>query len=312
MHKILQLIKDFTFLFFLIFWQEFDGRKFIVLSNRYGNIGNQLYMTCFLIHWARIHNVLTFNFGLIGNDHYFKNTKHNLFLNYPCNRSFYSFPKLKYFISKSIDRISLRLSKHNRLQKLFCLNIIEFTSDSKLKDITNKILTNRILFLRNFIHEVPYSYFKESFDSISSYLEPLSKFGRSIQEPIDKLSNSEIIIGIVIRHGDYKHWKNGKYFLETSIYHRWMIESEKLFSPKKVGFFVASDEQQDLSIFSNQNIVFRLGNPIPNLYSLANCDFMISVPSSFAGWSHFIGKVPCLTIDNNVRRIKITDFKNWF
>ena len=269
-------------------------------------------MTCFLIHWARVHNVLTFNFGLIGNEHYFKNTKQNIFLNYPFKRSLLSFSRLKYIISKSIDRISLRLPKDNTLPKLLPLRRIEITSDSKLMDITNNILTNRILFLRNFIHDVPYSYFKDSFDSISSFLQPLSKFDKTIREPINKLSDCEILVGVVIRHGDYRYWKNGKYFLETSIYQRWMVESERLFSPKKVGFFIASDEKQDLTIFHKQRIFFRHGHPISNLYTLANCDYMITVPSSFAGWSHFIGKVPCLTVDKNVRKVKITDFKNWF
>ena len=312
MHKNLRFLKDLLILLFLIFWQVIDGRKFLILSNKYGNIGNQLYMTCFLIHWARVHNTLTFNFGLIGNEHYFKNTNQNIFLNYPFKNRFFYFSKLKNIISKSIDRISLRLSKDNTLPKVLSLRIIEITSETKLNDITNNILTNRILFLRNFIHNVPYSYFKDSFDSISSFLQPLSKFDKTILEPINKLSDCEILIGVVIRHGDYRYWKNGKYFLEASIYHKWMIESEKLFSPKKVGFFIASDEQQDLSIFNNQNIFFRSVNPIPNLYTLAHCDFMITVPSSFAGWSHFIGKVPCLTVDKNVRKVKIRDFENWF
>jgi hypothetical protein len=310
--KTLHALEDLVLLLILLFWQLIDRRRFIILSNKYGNIGNQLYMTCFLVHWANIHNVLTFNYGLIGNEHYFKNTKHDLFLNYPLKRKFFTFSKLKNIISKSIDRISLRLNRHNKFQKLCRLKSIELTSDSRCSEITKIIHNNRILFLRNFIHDVPYSYFKDSYDSISSHLKPLSKFDKTILEPINKLSDSEILIGVVIRHGDYRHWKNGKYFLKTSIYHRWMIELEKLFSPKKVGFFIASDEQQDLSIFNNQNIFFRSGNPIPNLYSLAHCDFMITVNSSFAGWSHFIGKVPCFIIDKNVRRVQITDFKNWF
>ena len=307
----IHLLGDLFLLSILIFWQIIDGRRFIILSNRYGNIGNQLYMTCFLVHWAKTYNVLTFNNGLIGNDHYFKNTKYNLFLNYPFKRSFFSFSKLKNIISKSIDRISIRLPKDSTLQKLLSLKKIEIKSDSKLQDITNNILKNRILFLRDFIHDVSYSYFKDSFDSISSYLHPLSKFDKTIREPINKLSDNEILIGVVIRHGDYRYWKNGKYFLETSIYHRWMIESEKLFSPKKIGFFIASDERQDLSIFSNQNIFFRSGNPVSNLYSLANCDYLITVPSSFAGWAHFIGKVPCLVINENITNITVNDFKNW-
>jgi len=132
----LRFFEDLLLLSLLIFWQLLDRRRFLILCNKYGNIGNQLYMTCFLIHWARVYNALTFNFGLIGNEHYFKNTKQNIFLKYPFKRSLFSFSRLKYIISKSIDRISLRLPEDNTLPKLLPLRRIEITSDSKLMDIT--------------------------------------------------------------------------------------------------------------------------------------------------------------------------------
>lgn len=88
-----------------------------------------------------------------------------------------------------------------------------------------------------------------------------------------------------------------------------MIEIKKFFKNESVGFFIASDEKQDLSLFSGLNYFFRKGHPISNLYSLALCDYVISVPSSFVGWAHFIGKIPCLTLDRKVKKIELNDFK---
>ena len=305
------LLLDIIVFGFLILWREVDGRKFIILSNRYGNIGNQLYMTCFLIHWAKKYKALTFNFGLIGNDVYFENTKNNLFLNYPTKKWILKFKNLKRFLSDSIDRISLRLINFQKIINSFGIDLIEIKPDSKCCDIERRILKTKILFLRDFIHEVPYSYFGGSFNDISTYLSPASCYQNSIDQPIHYLSACDIKIGVIIRHGDYRKWKNGEFFLKTKVYQKWMVEAEKLFSPKKVGFFIASDEQQDLSIFQKNIFYFRCGHAISNLYSLAKCDYLMTVPSSFSGWAHFIGKVPCLVLDRRIRTINLNDFKNW-
>jgi len=89
-----------------------------------------------------------------------------------------------------------------------------------------------------------------------------------------------------------------------------MEKVESLFTPKKVGFFIASDEEQDLSIFEKHNFFFRSGHPLENLYSLSKCDYLLSVPSSFAGWAHFIGETPLLNLDEHVREISRHDFKS--
>ena len=90
-----------------------------------------------------------------------------------------------------------------------------------------------------------------------------------------------------------------------------MEKVESFFAPRKVGFFIASDEDQDLSIFDKHNFYFRSGHPLENLYSLSICDYLISVPSSFAGWAHFIGETPLLELDTKVCKPSINDFENW-
>ena len=59
------------------------------------------------------------------------------------------------------------------------------------------------------------------------------------------------------------------------------------------------------------NYFFRSGHPLENLYSLSKCHFLLSVPSSFAGWAHFIGETPLLRLDEKVFEPSINDFENW-
>ena len=90
-----------------------------------------------------------------------------------------------------------------------------------------------------------------------------------------------------------------------------MEKVECFFAPKSVGFFIASDEEQDLSTFEKHNFFFRSGHPLENLYSLSKCDYLLSVPSSFAGWAHFIGETPLLELDKKICKPSINDFENW-
>ena len=303
------LLDMILFVFFFI-WQKSGNRNFIILCDKYGNIGNQLYMSCFLIKWAEEFNILTFNFGLIHNQQYFCKPSQDLFLRYPHRKSLKS-KSIQLILATSLNRISLRLLKNNCFKEIKSLDLLNIKTDRDFKALESSIQKNDITFLRGFILNQPYSIFRNVFSKIKEYFEVSSIYTSSINEPLESLKEYDILVGVAIRHGDYKTWQKGKYFLTTEKYQQWMEEVEKVFASSKIGFFIASDEDQDLTIFKNQNFFFRAGHPLSNLYSLSNCDYIASVPSSFAGWAHFIGQVPHLVLDEKVRKININDFQNW-
>ena len=291
-------------------WKITSGKKFVILCDKYGNIGNQLYMSCFLIKWANEFNVLTFNFGLIRNQQYFTKSTNDIFLRYPYRKSFNS-PKLQKILASSLNRISLRILNRQFFQKIKSLNLLQHKTNKDFHELETNIQKNDITLLRGFIHNQTYSIFRDVFSKIKEYFDIVSHHTSKINEPMEQLNDCEVIVGVAIRHGDYKTWQNGKYYLSTETYQKWMEKAESLFAPKKVGFFIASDEEQDLSIFEKHNYFFRSVHPLENLYSLAKCDFLLSVPSSFAGWAHFIGETPLLKLDKKVCKPSINDFDNW-
>lgn len=295
-------------LFFL--WQKVSNRKFLILCDAYGNIGNQLYLSCFLIKWSEEFNISSFNFGLIHNQQYFVNAKKDFFLRNPPSKTIHK-NKLQLQLAACINRISLRLLKFKLAKDIQSINLLDIKSQSDFTSLENKIKQNKITFVRGFIHNQPYSIFRDHLAKIREFFEPDKIYEAQILEPLKHLKSCDLIIGVAIRHGDYKTWQNGKFFLQTETYQKWMKVVEDLFASAKIGFFIASDEDQDVTIFQKHTIFFRAGHPLSNLYSLSKCDFLISVPSSFAGWAHFIGEVPYLVIDKNVRKLVINDFTSW-
>lgn len=267
-------------------------------------------MSCFLIKWGEELGILTFNFGLIHNQKYYTKPSNDIFLRYPYRKSF-NCPKVQEILASSLNRISLRLLKRVIFKKIKSFDLLNLKTDEDYVALESKIQNSDITFVRGFIHKQPYSIFRNIFLEIIGYFQISKYYESKVMEPIESLKGCDMIVGVAIRHGDYKNWQNGKYFLPTKIYQQWMEKVESFFTPKKVGFFIASDEEQDLAIFKNHTFFFRAGHPLSNLYSLSKCDFLVSVPSSFAGWAHFIGNVPYFNLDNNVRSISIDDFKKW-
>ena len=196
-------------------------------------------------------------------------------------------------------------------KKIKSLDLLQHKASKDFHELETNIQKNDITLLRGFIHNQTYSIFRGVFSKIKEYFDIISHHTTKIHEPMEHLNDCDVIVGVAIRHGDYKTWQNGKYYLSTETYQKWMEKVDSFFAPRKIGFFIASDEEQDLSIFEKHNFFFRLGHPLENLYSLSKCNFLLSVPSSFAGWAHFIGETPILNIDKNVRDLSKDDFSRW-
>ena len=312
MIKLLNLFVDVNVYLILFFWQKIDKRRFFILADRYGRIGNQLYMSSFVIKWAKQYDALVILAGLHPYDMFFEKTNHDFVLCYPPKVSFLSkLYSLKEYWTKSIERISLRIE--NSLNGILGFGSLDLSRNCLDTDgiVFSKLLFKRnIIFIRGFVLNKTFADLKMVHSEITNLFRPRDHYLNAINKPLKYLSIAKIKVGVVIRHGDYKTWKDGKYFYPLKIYTQWMHEVCKLFGIEKVGFFIASDEDQPLENFKDFFFFFRYGHPVENLYSLSQCDYIITTESSFAGWACFFGKVPHFFVSREVRALKHEDFFN--
>jgi Glycosyl transferase family 11 len=142
---------------------------------------------------------------------------------------------------------------------------------------------------------------------IRSFLQINKKYTEISQSFISSLREKyNLIIGIMIRQGDYQQWEGGKYYFATKKYIDWINQINNIFEHEgksKIGFVIASDTKQDPNDFKNSNIHFTTGiaggqgHYIESLSQLSLCDAVVSPPSSFSMWATFLGNIPFVALN---------------
>jgi hypothetical protein len=118
----------------------------------------------------------------------------------------------------------------------------------------------------------------------------------------------DVLVGVHIRHGDYKTHLNGKYFYETAEYARLMRDVASLFDGRAVGFLVSSNAKQDASAFQGLMWLPSDGHMVVDLYALSKCDYVIGPPSTYSQWASFYGQVPLCIVRDRSMKPALSDF----
>lgn len=123
--------------------------------------------------------------------------------------------------------------------------------------------------------------------------------------------DADIIIGVHIRHGDYKTWRNGRHYYTIEEFHLFMIQLKGLFPYKKVAFFISSNELFSTDLFTDCTCYRFEKEPsgdILDLYTLSLCDKIIGPWSTYSRWASFIGEVPLCFIKERKQILRDEDF----
>ena len=128
---------------------------------------------------------------------------------------------------------------------------------------------------------------------------------------------SDLVIGVHIRRGDYATWNNGRFFYELEEYRLFMLRIKQLYQDKRISFFISSNEDFSLDLFKDcacRRFYNEPSGAILDLYTLALCDRMIGPFSSYSRWASFIGEVPLCFLETKDQEFteesfsKIVDF----
>lgn len=173
--------------------------------------------------------------------------------------------------------------------------------------------------------------FKKGWDTMNDarYIvqtkKELQHIFRPRQEIVDKAEQmiaeirkeADIVVGVHIRHGDYKTFEHGRYYYTLEEYHHFMLKIQKLYADKQIVFFISSNENFPTDIFDGCTC-FRFENEpsgdILDLHTLSLCDRILGPWSTYSRWTSFIGDVPLCCIKSKEQDItedsfsKIVDF----
>jgi len=122
-------------------------------------------------------------------------------------------------------------------------------------------------------------------------------------------SGCDILVGLHVRRGDYATWLGGRFCYGLDAYAAWLKAANALWSEKKVGFLICSNERvDDLLQLLGVSVSAGPASPIADLYALAACDFLIGPPSTFTLWASYYGGAPLHMLMEKDQQLQIVGF----
>jgi len=232
----------------------------MIINKKVGQLGNRIFYFAHCIATAIETGDTVCNLAFDEYAKYFKTTGNDLFCRYPPKRSIYPFGLLR----KILYYFSRGTNKFN------------------LEDINDALI-------------------QKHSDEIKRYFEPVDSIQTNVKRLIDKSrKQGDILIGLHIRRGDYKKYCGGKYYYSIKDYTTKMHDAERLFNGKRVSFLICSNNiwRSNGNLFDGHSITFGTHHLVEDMYSLAQCDYIIGPPSTYSMWASFYGNVPIYIIKN--------------
>ena len=166
-------------------------------------------------------------------------------------------------------------------------------SEARFQDAA---LTRPLLIIRGWRFRDLASFEKHA-DTIRHFFEPTSTVRTNVASLMKACRDeAEIVVGVHIRRGDYKDHMGGRYYFEHHQYVALMHQIIKLFPHKKLLFLICSNEFLPAEKFNGINFRFGNNHIAEDLYSFAECDYILGPPSTYTMWASFYGQVPLYKI----------------
>jgi len=292
--------------------------KIVILSKRNSQMGNRLTMHAHLLACCLEKGCTFLNPTLGGYADFFSCTRGRLLLQkdlsvdrtptprwissfiYFCVRVLYQMSK----ISRLLPRCPIQSRKATRNPE--GTGLMEFLDQVEAKG-------GRLALVQTWkIRE--YNLCAKYADTIRLIFMPLPYLRQRADERFSELrSRVDLVLGVHIRHGDYRKHRGGDLFFSPRQYRSWMVGFAKALPEVKVGFAICSDAKQKAKDFIGLDIIFGPGNDeasdygnkrtafvkdtsIEDNYLLSQCDYILGTVSTFCSWAAFWGGKPLLQV----------------
>lgn len=283
----------------------------IIICDKYGQLGNRMILYAHFIANATEYDYKVFNPCFDDYARYFKSISNNIFITYP---NFYANTILPGFIKRMLRRSSYKICnkiisflikinfKSSLIHEFIILDDPFQILDLNDPKFLNLIQSKKIIFIKGWPFR-DIKNFSKHMDIIKKYFIPEKIYENNVNKLIYNIRNNcDILIGIHIRHGDYKSFQGGKYYYDYTKYAEVMDKVKSLFPNKTVHFLICSNEKISDKIFNKFKITMGTNHIIEDMYALSKCDFIAGPPSTYTMWASFYGSVPLYIIedDNNM------------
>lgn len=286
---------------------EHKTKKIVILWNNGGRLANQLWVFAYLYAYALEKNIKLENYSFFEYDEYFSFPVNNCAVKILFFKPFNFFKKIlpsclrRYlifvfriyygFFFKIIKKIKESEVYINKKETILAPSAQE--SPCIFKKLEEGVVNEVYVGSWDFTNRVGLEKYQKE---ISVYFSPKEKYVEQSSKYISKIKkNFDFVVGVHIRHGDYKKWEGGKYyfsFLEVRKILDDYLASRKDRSTKKYFFMICSDEKIDEDFFKGLSYATCLGTEIGDLLCLSMADVIIGSRSTYGSWAAYYGGIP--------------------
>jgi hypothetical protein len=282
-------------------------RDWIIITNKPGQLGNQLALFAHFIAFSADRNVRLLHTAFNDYAEFF------LPANYPWVSSFHQphigkFNRVVGKIIFSAFRLAARLFRRfNVGNRLFRVVYLDWHEKIDLDQISSFNSTFCLLDGWNFrgkkIAQVNRQIILDYFRPNASYQSQIDKFTGMMRK------EGRVLIGIHIRQGDYREFMEGKYFYTIEQYLILLSYLTEAFDDSKLRFAIFSNVHYPVSNFDGFDCVVSSEPAMVDLYCMAACDYIVGPPSTFSSWASFYGNVPIYFVTDPSRKVERRDFQ---
>jgi len=278
-------------------------KKAIILYHGGGELVNQLwnYMSIYAYTLERGIELENYSFYEYGN--YFNIPIKSKFARYALYLPFKNYrgrkwglrPRLWRLCYRAYARCIRKIYKNRVLSSQNKKNMPYYLPPSKEAD--DRLRThekNRKIYFDGWLFRNPAGLEKYKTE-IKTYFHPNDEVSRTIALQINPLREKYLtVVGVHIRQGDYKTWKQGAYFIEQARVREIIEEYLGVFNGQKENtiFIVTSDGPIDEEAFSDLNVIISRNNAVTDLFLLASTDTIIGSNSTFGAFASYYGNIP--------------------
>ncbi len=150
---------------------------------------------------------------------------------------------------------------------------------------------------------------RKHYPKVRDFFRLADKYQAEMEAPVRALRReAELVIGVHIRRTDFAKFMGGRFVYSVEQYRTCMARTKELFPDKTVKFLIQSDEQFHTDAFEGFAPEFAKGLEWMQIYTLAQCDYLIGPPSTSLSWASFYNQVPHYKIMDPDKIPSRTDF----
>ncbi len=273
--------------------------KVLLVSDNPGRLGNLLNRHGHLLAYAIEHGCILIDVTFFGYARMFPRLHRNVlrgrpFLPFFLLPEFYG--RIVFWLIRKLLRFAPRLERLSGGAVKHIDALYPAVINLESEETTAALAPVRIAFLTGYLFEAT-EFFKKHAEAIRqqfAFPKPVVSRERAYLESLREKGAE--IVGVHIRHTDYRTYCDGRWFYTVQQYAdvmRWYAAQQ---SPRPVQFVICSDEKQSPEDFAGLSCSIHAGDYLGDLCVLSLCDRLISTKSSFSRAAAFLGNQPLLQI----------------